>query len=317
MTAGAAPPDGVASTAATGLAYLDATGVDRSGTSSTAAHVDVKRLYLSFEHRFGDVWSVSATTDFNYAGATGTSAFFIKKLYSQARVSPAVVVRVGSANLPWIPFVEDLYGYRFVEPTLIDRLHFGTSADWGVHLLGERGVVDYQVSAVNGLGYRKPQRSGHVDFEGRVALRPAAGLTLAVGGYAGRPAGTGPAPAADARRIDALLAWNREGWRLGAEWYRADNWKNVATPFGDTADGWSLWGSHDFLRASLFARYDSVKPSKGIDPSLKDTYWNAGVAFPINKGVKVAVAYKDERLRNHTNVDVHTREIGAWAEARW
>jgi len=67
----------------------------------------------------------------------------------------------------------------------------------------------------------------------------------------------------------------------------------------------------------VFARYDRVNPSKEFDPSLEDTYWNAGVAFPITKGVKVALAYKDERLSNNTNIDVHTREIGAWGEVKF
>ena len=111
--------------------------------------------------------------------------------------------------------------------------------------------------------------------------------------------------------------WNRDGLRLGAEWFTADNWKNVTTPATDKASGWSLWGSYDFTSTSLFARYDQVKPSKDLDPSLKDTYWNAGVAFPITKGVKVALAYKDENLRNNTTVDVHSREIGAWGEVKF
>jgi predicted porin len=120
-----------------------------------------------------------------------------------------------------------------------------------------------------------------------------------------------------ARRYDAMAAWNRDRLRFGAEWFKADNWKNVATPATDTASGWSLWGSYDFARASVFARYDRVNPSKELDPSLEDTYWNAGVAFPITKGVKVALAYKDERLRNDTTIDIHTREIGAWGEVKF
>ena len=72
---------------------------------------------------------------------------FIRKAFVQAKVSDAFVARLGAADMPWIPFVEDLCGYRYLEQTLIDRLKFGTSADWGVHANGkgatERSTIAY------------------------------------------------------------------------------------------------------------------------------------------------------------------------------
>ena len=35
--------------------------------------------------------------------------------------------------------MEGVYGYRYVENTLVDRIKFGNSADWGVHVLGIPG----------------------------------------------------------------------------------------------------------------------------------------------------------------------------------
>lgn len=306
-----------------GTMFLDFSHIDQASggkqTDASGTGLDVKRFYLAVDHKFDDVWSANLTTDFNYVANDGETQLYVKKAYVQGAFSKLATLRVGSANLPWVPFAEDWYGYRFVENTLIDRMKFGTSADWGVHLLGSSGVFGYQVSALNGGGYKNPSRTDHVDFEARADVQPIKGLVFAVGAYdgeLGKETATRPT-LHSARRVDALAAWNRDGLRLGAEWFKADNWKNVATPVADTASGWSLWGSYDFARASVFARYDNVKPSKDIDPSLKDTYWNAGVAFPITKGVKVAVAYKDERLRNHTNVDIHTREIGAWGEVKF
>jgi hypothetical protein len=306
-----------------GTMFVDLTNIDQTSngkkTDASGTGFDVKRFYLSIDHKFDDVWSANLTTDFSYVANDGQTQLFVKKAYVQGAFSKLATLRVGSANLPWIPFVEDWYGYRYVENTVTDRLKYGTSADWGAHLLGDNGVFNYQVSAVNGGGYKNPSRSNHVDFEGRVGLQPVKGLMFAVGGYdgdLGKDTQTTPA-LHSARRYDAMAAWNRDGLRLGAEWFRADNWKNVTTPRADSADGWSLWGSYDFARASVFARYDRVNPSKDLDPSLKDTYWNAGVAFPVTKGVKVAIAYKDERLRNATNIDVKTREIGAWGEVKW
>ncbi|HET7562305.1 MAG TPA: porin [Rhodanobacteraceae bacterium] len=306
-----------------GTMYTDFTNIDKtsngSKTAASGTGLDVKRFYLSIGHQFNDVWSANLTTDFNYTAATGETQLFVKKAYLQGAFSKLAILRVGSANMPWIPFVEDWYGYRFVENTLTDRLHFANSADWGVHLLGASGMFNYQVSMVNGGGYKHPARSNSVDFAGRAGFEPIQGLMFAVGGYSGdlgKDTATSPV-LHSARRYDAMAAWNRNGLRLGVEWFKADSWNNVTMPLADSADGYSLWGSHDFSTASVFARYDRVKPSKDLDPNLKNTYYNVGVAFPITKGVRVAIAWKNERLRNGTSVDVNSREIGAWGEVKF
>lgn len=306
-----------------GTMFVDMTHLDqtRNGrkTDASGTGLDVKRFYLSIDHKFDDIWSANLTTDFNYVSNDGETNLFVKKAYVQGAFSKLATLRIGSASTPWIPFVEDFYGYRFVENTLVDRMKFGNSADWGLHLLGDSGTFDYQVSMVNGGGYKHPNRSDGVDFEARVGFTPVKGFAVAVGGYTGHLGeDTATSPALhDAHRYDAMLAWNANGLRLGAEWFRANDWNNVAAPFGDSAEGYSLWGSYDFSAASLFARYDRVKPSKDLDPDLEDTYYNFGVAFPITKGMRWAIAYKNERLRNGTGIDVESREVGAWGEVKW
>jgi hypothetical protein len=113
------------------LSYLDQRENDtRIAPSGTG--VDLTRFYLIFNERFDDMWSANITTDASYSSGGGTVDVFIKKAYLQYSLptSKAFFARVGSADLPWVPFVEDLYGYRYVERVVVDRLHFGTSADW-------------------------------------------------------------------------------------------------------------------------------------------------------------------------------------------
>lgn len=315
--------DWASSTKVGGVSYIDVTNLDqtKNGTKTAASGtgLDVKRFYLSIDHQFNDIWSANLTTDFNYVSADGETQLFVKKAYLQGAFSPLAILRVGSANMPWIPFVEDWYGYRFVENTLIDRTKFGNSADWGVHLLGDNGVFDYQTSIVNGGGYKNPTRSNSVDFEGRAGFQPFKGMVIAVGGYSGdlgKDTTTSPA-LHDAHRYDAMVAYNAHNLRLGAEYFKATNWNNVTSLPTDSANGYSLWGSYDFGAAALFARYDRAKTSEDLDPSLKDTYYNLGVAFPLTKGVRVAIAYKNESLRDDTNTDTKTREIGAWGEVKF
>ena len=310
-------------TKVSGTMYSDFTHLDQTSnghrTNASGNGIDVKRFYLSIDHRFNDIWSANLTTDFNYVGNDGETQVYVKKAYLQGDLSKLATLQVGSANMPWIPFVESVYGYRFVENTLIDRMKFGNSADWGVHLGGSNRLFNYQASVINGAGYKNPTRSNSVDFEGRVGITPLPGLVVAVGGYTGdlgHDKATTPA-LHNAHRVDGLIAYNAHGLRVGAEYFTADNWTTITTPLTDSANGYSAWGSYDFGPAAVFARYDRVKPSANLDPSLKDTYYNAGVAFPLTKGVRVAVAYKDERLHNNTTTDTHTREIGAWGEVKW
>ncbi len=312
-----------ASTKISGTSFIDFTNIDQTSngkkTAASGTGLDVKRFYLQVDHKFNDIWSADLTTDFNYVSNDGETQLFVKKAYLQGAFSPLATLRVGSANTPWIPFVEDLYGYRFVENTLIDRLKFGNSADWGLHLLGDNGLFNYQASILNGGGYKNPTRSNSVDFEGRVGVQPVKGLMLAVGGYTGdlgKDTTTTPA-LHDAHRYDALIAYTNDSLRVGAEWFRANNWNNVTTPATDSADGWSLWGSYNWGAAALFARYDRANTSKDLDPSLKDTYYNLGVSFPLTKGVRLAIAYKNEQLKDDSKIDTKTREIGAWSEVKF
>ena len=306
-----------------GTAFIDFTDLDqaKNGTKTDASGtgLDVKRFYLTVDHAFDDIWSANLTTDFNYSSVDGETQLFVKKAYLQGKFSPLATLRVGSANLAWIPFVEEWYGYRFVENTLVDRAKFGSSADWGVHLLGDNGLFNYQASIVNGGGYRNPTRSNSVDFEGRVGFQPIKSVMIGIGGYSGDLGkDTHGTPALhDAHRYDAMIAYHGGGLRLGGEYFRADNWNNVLTTVTDSADGWSAWSSYDFGPASIFARYDRVNPSRDLDPSLKDTYYNFGVAFPVAEGVRVALAYKNELLKDNSKTNTKSREFGAWGEVKF
>jgi outer membrane murein-binding lipoprotein Lpp len=304
-----------------GKMYVDFTNIDQTSngtkTNKSGNGFDVKRFYLSISHKFNDVWSANLTTDFNYSSTDGETNLFVKKAYVQGSFDKLATLRVGSADMPWIPFVEGWYGYRYVENTLTDRLHFANSADWGAHLLGNNGLFNYQISVINGGGYKHPSRSNSVDVGARVAIEPIKGLAFALGGYngdLGHDTATASPVVHTASRYDAMVAYHANGFRLGGEYFHASNWNNVTSPLTDLATGYSVWASYDFGPAAIFARYDEAKPSKDLDSSLKDTYYNAGVSFTVVKGVDVALAYKHELLKDNTSVDTKTNEIGAWGQ---
>jgi outer membrane murein-binding lipoprotein Lpp len=329
-----------------GRMYYDITDLnnkaDGTKTSENGTNFDIKRFYLGVDHEFNNVFSANLTTDFTYDSTTKASQLYIKKAYLQAKIwDDALILRLGSADMPWIPFVEGLYGYRYVENTLIDRTKYGTSADWGVHALGKLadGLLDYQFSAVNGSGYKviptgTANRSKGVDVEGRVDLNYD-GFTLGVGGYDGKLGKDveGATTYHTANRFDAIAAYKWNGLRAGFEYFHANDWMSVASTTTDKADGYSGFASYQFVPEwGVFGRYDWVRPKNTFDTAFKDNYYNVGISYSPTKIVDFALVYKHETgdggFMSTSNGTIGGttdlpgfkgtyNEIGLWGQFQW
>jgi hypothetical protein len=270
--------------------HVDGTG---NGTS-----FEIKRFYVGIDHTFDKTFSANVTTDFTYDSTVGATQLYIKKAYLQAKLDDAFTVRLGSADLPWIPFAEGVYGYRYVENTIADRTKFGTSADWGIHMLGKfyDGLLDYQFSVVNGSGYKKTTRSKGMDFEGRVGLHYE-GFTLGVGGYVGKlGAQKGTETHHTAGRFDAIAAYKYEGLNVGVEYFYAENYTQVTSQTASHATGVSPFVSYTFTpQWKVFGRYDYVKPySDTARKDFKNNYYNIGVTYSPAKIVDFSLVYKHD-----------------------
>src|SRR5438067_3018074 len=111
-----------ANTSVSGKAFFNVSNIDQQSTDLAGVTTDnvqngtqteIKRFYHAVDHKINNVFSANITTDFRY-NANGTSKdvlVYVKKAFVQAKLSNALFVRVGSADLPWVPFVEGLYGY--------------------------------------------------------------------------------------------------------------------------------------------------------------------------------------------------------------
>ncbi|MCJ2183981.1 hypothetical protein MTR62_14940 [Novosphingobium sp. 1949] len=303
-------PAWLADTTISGKGYLNLSTIhqlsDGAKTATNGTQAELKRFYISVDHRFSDIFSADLTTDVRYGsnGLTNDDSVYVKKAYLQAKFAPELWVRLGAADLPWVPFVEGIYNYRFVENTLIDRTKYGTSADWGVHVGGTlgHGLVGYQVSAVSGEGYKTLERkTDTVDLEGRLDVHPVKGLTLAVGGYEGK-LGKSNATLAEsatpyrAKRFDALAAYVQGPLRVGVEYFSAWDWAVTAK---DQTTGWSAFGSYALNRKiALFGRYDWVDPTKDSVPQAKENYYDFGVDYTGVKNIDIALVYKRDEADN-------------------
>lgn len=239
--------------------------------------------------------------------------FYVKKAYGEAKLDPAFIVRVGSADMPWVPYSEGNMGFRHVENPFIDRISYGTSADWGVHVLGDLvsgkdGGISYQISAVNGAGYRNVKITKSVDFEGRLS-GTYKGLYAGVGGYVGKRGNNVEQLAATgstfrtAKRFDAAAGYKNAMFGIGAEYFYAKDWNNVTVNPAtnlvseDSAEGWSVYGNFNLSKKwTVFSRYDAVKPSKMAVSNLRDNYFNVGLQYSPAKIVDIALVYKRETV---------------------
>ncbi|SHM12865.1 hypothetical protein [Rhodanobacter sp. OK091] len=352
----------VNNTKVSGTMFFDMTDVSHKEQTGTGSSIkkdghgsvngvgyDVKRFYLTVEHKFNDIWSANLTTDFNYVSADSETQLFVKKAYLQGTFDPLFAVRFGAADMPWIPYAEKWYGYRFLENTITDRSidggrgtagaaatgigAFGNSSDWGVHAMGATtgdNAFNYQVSVVNGGGYKNPTRSSGMDVEARIGYQPIKEMVIALGGYDGKRAKDvqNGQPTRNATRGDALVAFRNDTFGIGGEYFMAKNWDDVLKYQGvvpapaaikDKADGYSVFGDWTFMpQWALFARYDSVTYKysgvNGVYKQLKDTYYNAGVSYDVMKNLRLALAWKYDKLEGPaaSPFTYKTNEIGFW-----
>jgi hypothetical protein len=277
----------------------EATGVK---SSDSGEGIDVKRTYLTFTHQFDAKWSAQFQSDIGDQGARRFDVF-VKKAYIEYKPGPMAVFRLGSADTPWVPNVENLYSLRYIETTILDHLSFGTSAEWGFHVGGSNSLWGYAFTAGNGRSFSNPSRSKTVDFEGRLSFTPVKGLHLAVGGYSGkRGLETDTVPARHtATRANALVAYSTDKLKVGGEYFQTRNWNNVTTVPEDKADGLSTWAQ--FIvnpRWSVFGRYDQSDPSKDLNPDLQFAYSNGGLQWTLNKAFAASLVYKFSEVEGGT-----------------
>ncbi len=295
-------------------------------TGASGTGINVKRIYIGIDHRFSDTFAMNLTTDVsnavgqianaNFNGAATPAlvgkGLYIKKAYLEAKLNPALWVRVGAAEMPWVPYIEGQYGYRHIESVLLDRVNYGTSTDWGVHVGGDLAnkLISYQLSVVDGAGFRNVKVTKSVDFEGRVSINYN-GLWGAVGGYVGKLGNNvqsltaTPATFRTAKRYDLAAGYKTAKLGVGAEFFYAKNWRNVTVNPAtnalsqDSAQGISIFGNYALTsKWSLFGKYEWVQPNRITVPSVRDNYMNIGLQWEPVKIVDLALVFKRDTVKS-------------------
>ena len=300
---------------------ITANGYGSTGTARKTLERDgafqIKRAYISVDHTFNKTFAVDVTADVdpvivNKSITNGTptnlnntdQGFYIKYAYAQATIDPALVIRLGSAPSPWIPFVDGIEGHRYIDKNLTDQFKDGNSADWGVHVSGTllNKILSYDVAAVTGAGYKDPQNSNHIDLEGRISASYL-GFTAGVGGYTGKLAASqlGVSTPLTASRFDALAAYQGKiagvAFTVGGEYLVAKNFSNaiVVTTTPDKARGEALFATvQPFDKWSVFGRYNWIRSNALTHPQKADHAFFAGIQYEPVKYFDLSLVYKHD-----------------------
>ncbi|NBC35177.1 hypothetical protein GTZ99_01230 [Novosphingobium sp. FSY-8] len=303
-----------AKTKLSGRMYYNVSSITAENTAGTSVEKDggiqIKRFYIGLDHQLDKTFSANITLDVDNllrstSGATDV-AIFVKKAYVQAKFSPALTIRAGAADMAWVPYEESLQGFRHIEKTSTDYLGLGTSADWGVHALGSfsDGLISYQISAVNGAGYRTASLTQTIDIEGRVSLSYK-GFNVGVGGYTGRLGANvqNTTTYKNGDRFNVIAAYKgklgKADFTVGGEYIYAKNFTTTlikSATSNDSTEAYSLFASvSPAPKWTVFGRYDFMKASKDLNPAQHLNFYNVGLQFSPAKIFDLALVYKRDQ----------------------
>ncbi len=259
------------------------------------------------EDEDGETDSYELTTNKN----TGKYDLYIKYAYLDYAYKSYLNIRGGQHGTPWIPFVEKLWTYRWIQKVITDKNKLDSSADLGMSVYGDipGGFGGYQVGVFNGEWYKATEENEGKALHGMFYLTPfpsvdaLKGLTAA-GSY--RYNKVDPFIEHTTTLYSALVHYrlnfaDQMGFGLGVEYLVATEQpdRNAEDDEIEDSMGYSIFGRFDFTKKlALFGRYDYFDPDtqndKDKDIGYRDetTYLIAGVSYQPIKYVSFALDYQ-------------------------
>ncbi|RME27125.1 MAG: hypothetical protein D6798_05275 [Deltaproteobacteria bacterium] len=296
-------------------------GYDLTDGADGANAFDFDRFYFTTKARLNDDLLVRLTTDIgrekSYSvdvvdpttGATSSVAVpedtklkvFVKYAYLQWKTPvDGVKLRIGSAGTPWIGYYDDFTGHRFVAKAMTDHFKRLHSADLGLHVLGKHadGLVDWQLSAVNGEGYGGPEVDAGKTVQARVSVDPLASnedLTLPISGfisYSGVPDG-------DPRiQYAGSVGFKMEWARAWGEYYGESQGDLSGSGIAATL----MVGKLDLV--NVIGRMDRYDPDTSVDNDAQMRIIG-GVSHKFYKKVLAAATYERSTVESAPDTPVH------------
>jgi hypothetical protein len=283
-----------------------------------ANEFNIDRLYLQAEFFATDKVRFQITLDAgDTRNATGNQVFFAetKNAYIEVKdlIGRGVYLRGGIIPLAWIPYEEDLWGYRVQGSLPVDRWGYITSADLGLAVGGTlpSKYGSFYVNVSNGEGFKAIEINKRKELQARLSINPLASMGglaagLFVTGYGSYGEYDDPGlPARVKSRVIAQAGLQSVPVTLAVAYVSARDANakvkgryTVSTE--DIVTGQGIYGfgvlnvgalAHEAEGVDLFARYDHLTPDKDVENTNVDLLI-AGVGYRWNKNIKSLVDYE-------------------------
>ncbi len=202
----------------------------------------VRRIYLTFDHKFDDKLSARLRFEANHPGdfqSSGELDPFVKDGWVKYRINDQHAVVAGIQPTPAFSTIEDFWGYRPLEKTPNDLFRINSSRDFGVAAQGalnQSGSLQYHAMFGNGSGVTNETNQDKY-FGAAVSYVPSD--TMFVQLYADQDSRPGDA---DRSTLQGFAGFSGDRWRAGVQYLTQQ--RNA--PAGD----------QDVSLASLFGVYE-------------------------------------------------------------
>ncbi len=295
-------------------------GYDLAEGADGANEFAVDRVYVRADAQISRRLSARVTLDADRLKATDAAGnpldtkyrVFVKHAFLEVKdVLPGVKLRAGMIDTPYTPFYDAFWGNRYLTESFAKNQKLLETADLGVGAWGEHagGLVDWNVSLVNGEGYGKLEDDAGKAVQARLTVDPLAkreGLAMPVTGFV--------AYDTDAAAATTTLTW------AGAAGFAAPYVVAWAEVVGRAEDGVSGLGYSATLNpklpkvAGLVARFDHYDPDTATADDA-NTLLLAGVSRDWAPKVSTAVTY--ERAWTEAAPDAPEHGVFVRMQAGW
>jgi hypothetical protein len=293
---------------------------DLTEATNGANSFSVDRVYLRTDVQINKRFATRVTLDADRMkpatlGDGSTLTFdtkyrvFVKHAYLEVKDLGPIKIRAGMVETPYAPYYDNFWGNRYISESFAKNAGLVETADLGISVLGNhgKGLVDWNLSLLNGEGYGKVELDAGKSVQARVTVDPLVKMenrNLPLTGfvsYSGHPTTGTP-----------TLVW------AGAAGFQMPRLCVWAEAMGKSEGDVSGFGYSATLNprlpkyAGIVARYDHWDPDTNTDDDAT-TILIAGVEKDFLEKVAVAVTY--ERTWLDATPDAPTHGIVVHAQA--
>ena len=234
---------------------------------------------------------------------------FVKHAYLEVKDLGDIKIRAGMVDTPYAPYYDALWGKRYIAESFAKRVGVLDTADLGVAVLGKhgKGLVDWNLSVLNGEGYGKVEVDAGKAVQARVTVDPLAGKdkqALPITGFASY----NPHPIEET----ATQTW---AVAAGYDIHRLFAWLELlGSTTGETSGmGWSASLNPRLpAYAGLVLRYDEWDPDTSAAGDAQRALI-AGVDKNFMEKVSLALTYERSWTEGTESLPVHGIALHAQA----